>query len=352
VKRVVIAGGSGFIGRALAGALRDRGYDVVILTRSPARPGDIYWDGRTLGEWANHIDGARAVVNLAGKNVNCRYTRRNLAEIDQSRVNAVRAIGGAIARCDNPPKVLIQASTTAIYGDAGERWCDESTPIGRGVPVDTATQWEGAFRDRPTPRTRRVTLRMSFVLGRGGGVLGMLSMLTRCFLGGRVGGGRQYISWIHIDDLMRMFLHAIEDESLEGLFIASGPNPVTNADFMRSLRRAHHRPWSPPTPAWAVHVGSFFLRTEPVLALTGRRCVPRRFLDAGFQFQFPDLDAALADIIAPPVSSSPPARARPPRSVPGPDRSAARSPAGAPGALPASASSAPAPRPLVPGGRG
>ena len=354
MKRVVIAGGSGFIGRALARALREREYDVVVLTRTPRRPGEIRWDGRTVdGGWLRAVDGAHAVVNLAGKNVNCRYTRRNLAEIDQSRVDAVRAMGEAIARCTSPPRVLVQASTTAIYGDAGDAWCDESTPPGTGVPVDTATKWEGAFdAAAPTPpQTRRVVLRMSFALGAGGGVLGTLSVLTRCFLGGRVGGGRQYISWIHIDDLMRMFLRAIEDDSLEGTFVASGPTPVTNAVFMRALRRAHRRPWSPPTPAWAVHVGAFLMRTEPVLALTGRRAMPRRFLDAGFEFRFTDVDAALRDIVTAERAGStkPPARARPPRSSAHPDPSAARSPAGAPASSPASRAAAPAPPHFAPG---
>jgi uncharacterized protein (TIGR01777 family) len=294
---VVIAGGSGFIGQVLAGELANRGYVVVILTRSPARAGEMFWDARTIGEWTKQLDGAEAIVNLAGKNVNCRYTRKNLAEIDESRENSVHVIGQAISQCAQPPKVWIQASTTAIYGDAGDRWCDESTPPGEGIPVNTATRWERAFDATPSPQTRRVLLRMSFVLGRTGGVLKMLATLTRCFLGGSVGSGGQYISWIHIDDLMRMFVRAIEDDSIAGVFAATGPTPVTNAQFMRSLRRALHRPWSPPTPAWAVHVGSFFLRTEPVLALTGRRVTPKRWHDAGFAFAFSDLDAAFADLL-------------------------------------------------------
>jgi uncharacterized protein (TIGR01777 family) len=302
---VVIAGGSGFIGRALAGELANRGYEVVILTRSPAGDNEVQWDGRTIDEWVRQLDGTGAIVNLAGKNVNCRYTRKNLAEIDESRENSVRVIGQAISRCSRPPKVWVQASTTAIYGDAGDRWCDECTPPGEGIPVDTATRWERAFDATPSPQTRRVILRMSFVLGRTGGVLKMLAMLTRCFLGGSVGGGRQYISWIHIDDLMRMFVRAIEDESIAGVFVATGPTPVTNAQFMRSLRRALHRPWSPPTPAWAVHVGSFFLRTEPVLALTGRRVMPKRWLDGGFRFRFPKLDVALQDLLSSGLGDSP-----------------------------------------------
>jgi uncharacterized protein (TIGR01777 family) len=160
-----------------------------------------------------------------------------------------------------------------------------------------ATQWENAFAAHPTPRTRRVTLRMSFVLGREGGVFRMLAMLTKCFLGGRVGTGRQFMSWIHIDDLVRIVQRAIDDESMEGLYIASGPNPLRNVDFMREMRRAFHRPWSPPATATMVKFGCFILRTEPVLALTGRRAQPKRLLDAGFEFHHTDLRDVLATLV-------------------------------------------------------
>jgi uncharacterized protein (TIGR01777 family) len=300
--RIVIAGGSGFIGRALARHLAARGDEVVILTRSP-RPihgtiREVRWDGQVVEDaWLREIDAARAVINLAGKNVNCRYTRRNLAEIDESRVNAVRAMAEAINRCANPPPVLVQASTTAIYGDAGEHWCDESAPLGDGVAVATATKWENAFASIATPRTRRVLLRISFVLGRGGGVLRMLAAMTRCFLGGTVGSGQQYISWVHIDDLCRVVARAIDDASMNGLYNVATSNPVTNAQFMRELRRACHRPWSPPVPAWAVRLGCFILRTEPILALTGRRVESRRLREAGFSFEHEDPPRVLTSLL-------------------------------------------------------
>ena len=300
-KRIIIAGGTGFIGRAIARELARRGADVVILTRhpdpSPSIGRHVRWDGTTLGEWTREIDGADAVVNLAGKNVNCRYTPKALAEVDESRVNAVVAMNTAIAQSRNPPRVLIQAATTAIYGDTGDRWLDETTPPGYGVPPLTALKWEHAFATHPTPHTRRVTLRISFVLGRDGGALSMLSMLTKCFLGGAVGSGRQYISWIHIDDLVSLVVRAIEDESISGIYNVATPNPVTNAQFMRALRHAHGRPWSPPTPAPLVRLGCFVMRTEPVLALTGRRVLPKRLAEMGFAFRFPELADALTDIV-------------------------------------------------------
>lgn len=303
--RIVIAGGSGFIGRALARHLAARGDEVIILTRSPRATSDpssaireVRWNGRTVeDQWLREIDGARAVINLAGKNVNCRYTRRKLAEIDESRINAVRAVAQAINRCAKPPPVLIQASTTAIYGDAAERWSDEDAPLGEGVAVATATKWEAAFASIPTPRTRRALLRISFVLGRDGGVLRMLAAMTRCFLGGTVGSGRQYISWVHIDDLCRVVSRALDDESMRGLYNVATSHPLTNAQFMRELRRACHRPWSPPVPAWAVRIGCFFLRTEPILALTGRRVDSRRLREAGFTFEHEDLPHVLASLL-------------------------------------------------------
>ncbi|HEY8669060.1 MAG TPA: TIGR01777 family oxidoreductase [Tepidisphaeraceae bacterium] len=317
-QRIVIAGGSGFIGRSLAGHLLSRGYDVTVLGRSASTRIDgirhVRWDGRTLGPWVDEINGAHAVVNLAGKNVNCRYTQRNLREIDQSRVNAVTVMAEAINSVAGRPSVLVQASTTAIYGDAGDRPCDESTPPGSdpqsAIPIATATQWERAFNQHPTPGVRRVLIRISFVLGKGGGALGTLEKLTRWFAGGAVGSGHQIISWIHHEDLDRIITQAIEDPTMEGIYIAAVPAAVTNADFMRELRRALSRPWSPPVPALMVRLGCFVMRTEPVLALTGRRAVPKRLLGHGFLFRHSDLREALEELYGkklPAAQNSPPA---------------------------------------------
>ncbi|HEY7117467.1 MAG TPA: TIGR01777 family oxidoreductase [Tepidisphaeraceae bacterium] len=298
-RRIILAGGSGFIGRALADDLVPAGYELVVLTRRADRPGPIryvHWDGRTIGEWARELDGALAVVNLAGRNVNCRYTAEHRREIQSSRVDAVRAVGEAIARCATPPKVLIQSSTTAIYGDAGDRWCDEFTPSGQGFSPETATLWERTFHETPTPHARRVLLRIAFVLGRGGGALGTLERLTRWFLGGRAGTGRQWISWLHVHDLCRAVRFAIEREDVSGLYNVCTPQPVTNAEFMRELRRVLHWPWSPPAPVWAVRLGAWVMRSEAELALWGRRCSSQRLLETGFELRFPDLRGALDDL--------------------------------------------------------
>jgi uncharacterized protein (TIGR01777 family) len=298
---IVLAGGSGFLGKALAAALVGRGYPVAILSRSPRQRRtegitEVLWDGKSAGKWMQFIDGAEAVVNLTGKSVNCRYTPASRREIIESRTGSVRALAAAIEQCAVPPKAWVQASSLAIYGDTGDRWCDEYAPHAGDFPAETCKLWEQAFDSVPLQATRKVILRISFALGRDEGALGTLAGLARWFLGGAVGTGRQYISWIHIADLTRMFLAAIEEGDVAGVFNASTANPVTNAEFMRQLRHVLKRPWSPPVPAWVARIGAWAMRTEASLALTGRRAAPRRFRERGFEFQFPELRPALDDL--------------------------------------------------------
>jgi uncharacterized protein (TIGR01777 family) len=301
-RRVVIAGGSGFLGQALARALVGKGCEVVVLSRGASQHSNgirqLHWDGKMVGEWADSIDGAQAIVNLTGRSVNCRHTSEHRREIMDSRVDSVRVLGEAIARCAQPPPVFVQASSLAIYGDPGDRWCDEDAPHADGFSEEVCKRWEGEFEKVDSPGLRKVVMRIGIVLDADKGALPVLARLTRFFLGGRVGNGRQYISWIHVTDLVRLFVEAIQRSDLSGVFNVTGPNPVTNAEFMRELRRALHRPWSPPVPGWATGIGAFFMRTEPSLALTGRRCGPKRFLESGFHFEFPDLRRALADLFS------------------------------------------------------
>jgi hypothetical protein len=301
-KRIVLAGGSGFLGQALAQDRASQGDEVVILTRSPSRSTEgaryVTWDGKTPGDWAGLLEGAEAVVNLAGRSVNCRYTPENRREIIDSRVNSVRAIGEAIRGCRQPPKAWVQAGSLAIYGDPGARVCDESAPDGVGFNAEVCRLWEQAFEAVPLPSTRKTMLRIGLVLGERGGVMDPLVRLTRLFLGGAAGSGQQYISWLHVADLNRMFAWAIERENVEGVFNATGPNPVTNADFMEALRAALHRPWSPPVPAPAVRLGAWLMGSEADLVLHGRRCVPKRFLEQGFPFEHPELGPALQSLLA------------------------------------------------------
>ncbi len=300
IPRIVLAGGSGFLGRSLATFLIAKGYKVVVLGRAASHDaGPVHhtrWDGKKIGDWRQFLDGATAVVNLTGKSVNCRYTPENKRKIIESRVDSVRVLGKAIAECAKPPAAFVQAGSLAIYGDPGDSWCDENAPEGEGFSVGVCRRWEETFHEINAPAVRKAVLRIGFALGPDGGALAVLARLTRFFLGGTVGTGRQFTSWIHIADLNRMFLAAIERDDISGVFNATAPNPVTNAEFMREMRRVLHRPWSPPVPALVAHIGSWFMRTEASLALGGRRCTPKHFLECGFEFQFPELRGALEDL--------------------------------------------------------
>lgn len=302
LSRIVIAGGSGFIGRHLANRFRQRGHDVVILTRTARARGDgvreVAWDGRSFGPWTRELDGAAAVVNLTGKSVNCRHTDKNRREIIASRVVSVRAVSDAIAASAAPVPVWIQACAVGIYGNAGDTLCDENAPHGTDFMAEVCEQWEAAFRAALNPDTRRVVLRFGVALGRDGGALPMLARLARWGLGGTVGSGKQYISWIHIDDLTSVVQRAIDNATMTGPYNAATHTPATNAAFMRRLRRVVHRPWSPPAPAFAVTIGSYILGTEPSIALHGQRCMPRRLDEEGFAFAHEDLGETLTSLLA------------------------------------------------------
>jgi len=213
LNRIVIAGGSGSIGSALSREFSAHGREVFILTRNPRQRGDgireILWDGEHPGEWDQYLDGAEAVINLTGKSINCRHTPENRREIIDSRVNSVKAIGSAMARAKIPPRVWVQASAAGFYGDTKDILCAETAPNGNDALAKVCRDWENAFASAATPHTRRVVLRIGFVLGREGGALPVLSRLTKFFLGGAAGNGRQFISWIHLADLAQMFRMAV-----------------------------------------------------------------------------------------------------------------------------------------------
>ncbi len=298
--RVVLAGGSGFLGQRFAKELLAAGCEVYVLTRSPGANilgRAVAWDGSTVGDWASVLEGAAAVVNFTGKSVNCRYTPSNRREILESRLRSVEALGEALSKCTTPPPVLVQAASLAIYGNPGATVCDETAPPGSGFSVEVCRRWEEAFNSCELPSTRKVLLRIGFVLGDGGGALEPLARLARFGLGGPAGSGHQYISWLHVADLNRMLSWAIDSDEATGTYNATVPAPVTNAEFMATLRSVLGRPWSPAVPAWLVRVGAWGMRTEPELVLTGHRCIPRRAISQGFKFTYPTLDAALGDIL-------------------------------------------------------
>lgn len=298
--RIILAGGSGFIGRYLSSFLASQNYEIVVLTRGKSDHHSsvrkAHWDGKTISEWTQFVDNALGLVNLTGRSINTRHTAEHRREIIDSRVDSVRILGEAIRRCAKPPKIFVQIAGVGIYGDKGKRICDETAPAGNDFVSEVCKKWEAAFDSVDLPETRKVLLRLGVVLGRNGGFLEVLAKLTRWFLGGQVDNGRQYVSWIHLADLARMILQAIEQERLTGVFNATAPNPVTNAELMRELRRTLHRPWSPPVPEFAARLGSWLIGTEASLALVSQRCVPKRFLEENFKFEFPNLCEAFHNI--------------------------------------------------------
>ena len=301
--KIIIAGGSGFLGLNLAQYLTELDYEVVLLSRNePRRQGTwrfVRWDARSVGEWCRELEGAAAIVNLAGRTVDCIKTPDHCDEILRSRVEATEVLGKAVRNIQTPPPVWVQMSTAHRYGDPPECVCDEDSAFGYGLAPFVAREWEAAYARAVLPEMRQVILRTSFVVGRNGGALSRLSKLVRWGLGGTVGSGQQGMSWIHELDMNRLFFRAITDDSMQGAYLATAPEPVSNAEFMRALRKALKRPIGLPAASWMVRIGApLLMKTDPELALYGRYCVSRRLREEEFEFSFPDLESALRDIYA------------------------------------------------------
>lgn len=299
--KVVIAGGNGALGQRICEDLAGAGYDLAVLTRAP-QPGSRYrqveWDGRTVGAWSAELAGA-SVINLAGALVDRPPTPANVDLLTRSRVEPTTALVEAVGQLGVRPAVWIQMSTLAIYGDAGDAVLDESARPAAGPPQmpGVARPWEEAAAG--VRAARMVTLRTAIVLDAGTPAMKRLTTLVRLGLGGRIGSGRQWVSWLHVADFQAIVRACLDDRlELAGVVHATSPNPVTNAELMSELRRALHRPPAPPTPKLMLRAGSALLRSDPALALTGRRCVPGQLLKAGFEFAYPELGPALSDLLS------------------------------------------------------
>ena len=301
--RVVIAGGTGFLGLNLAAHLTEQGCDVTLISRHPPAESGPWrhsvWDGRTIGPWIDELEGASALVNLAGRSVDCIKTPANCDEILRSRVEATTVLGKAIQELSKPIPVWVQMSTAHIYGDPPKVTCDENSAFGYGLAPFVGAAWEQAYSVSVPSQTRQVILRTSFVLGRNGGALHRLARLARFGLGGKAGDGKQGFSWIHELDMNQLFVRAIADSTMHGAYIATAPNPVSNAEFMRELRRALKVPFGLPAARWQVRLAApLLLRTDPDLALFGRYCVSQRLAEDGFAFEFSTLSDALQDLFS------------------------------------------------------
>jgi uncharacterized protein len=305
MSRFVIAGGSGFLGVSLAKYLAGCGASVVLLSRStPKVTGPwkhVPWDARSLCEWKRELDGAAGLVNLAGRSVDCIKTPDHRDEILRSRVEATRVLGEAMGSIDLPPPVWVQMSTAHIYGDPPEVVCDEDSPLGTGFAPFVGRAWEEAFHAAALSSQRKVILRTSFVIGRdcgaGCGAMARLRPLVRLGLGGTIGTGKQGISWIHEADMNRLFERALNDANMQGVYIATSPHPVSQRVFMREMRRAMGIPIGLPAFGWMIRIAAPWLRTDAELALYGRYLVSSRLREMPFEFRFPDLGDALADLV-------------------------------------------------------
>ncbi|MBM6386684.1 TIGR01777 family oxidoreductase [Paenibacillus sp. FSL K6-2862] len=292
MKKVVLAGGTGFVGQDFAQRFRKLGYEVLIISR---QPGHIAWKDSDGIRQA--LEGAEMLINLAGKSVNCRYTDENRRIILESRTSTTRILGESILECEHPPKLWINSSTATIYRHAEDRpMTEKEGEIGSGFSVDVAKAWEQAFFEFSLPSTRQIALRIAIVLGKGG-VMEPLTNLVRFGLGGSQGPGTQQFSWIHIEDLFRMVLYLQQHPALEGVFNASSPHPVTNRQLMESLRRHMGVRIGLPSPRWMLEVGARFIRTETELVLKSRWVIPERIEQEGFTFIYDTLDTALDEIL-------------------------------------------------------
>ena len=302
--RIVIAGGSGFLGISLAKHLSSRGASVVILSRNAPRVAGpwshLSWNARSNGEWKRGLDGASALINLVGRSVDCIKTPDHQDEILRSRVEATRALGYAMRSIVSPPPVWVQMSTAHIYGDPPNLVCDEGSSFGNGFAPFVGKAWEEAFQMSVLPGQRKIILRTSFVIGRdigaGCGALARLRPLVRFGMGGTIGTGDQGISWIHETDMNRLFERSLNDIAMEGAYIATAPNPVSQRAFMREMRRAMRMPIGLPAFGWMVRLAAPLMRTDPDLAIYGRYLVPKRLTEMQFEFAFPELRAALEDL--------------------------------------------------------
>ena len=308
--RIVIPGGGGQVGTMLSRYFHAQGHQVVVLARKsvPAPWRVIAWDGKNLGAWTSELEDSDVVINLAGRNVNCRYTTENQKSIMNSRTEMTHLLGRAIGLLVHPPRLWLNSSTATIYRHAYDRPMDERTgEIGGSEPdappkwkfsIDVAKSWEATFFDAVTPNTRKIALRSAMVMSPDrGGVFDLLLHLVRFGLGGAAGSGKQFISWIHDVDFVSALEFLIAHEEFEGSVNISSPNPLPNREFMTSLRQAWGAQIGLPAATWMLEMGSIFLRTETELVLKSRRVVPGRLLEAGLQFQFPDWPVAAQNLV-------------------------------------------------------
>ena len=302
MKKIVIAGGTGFLGNCLINHFTSKNAEVVILTRGESRRiGNVHlvkWDGKMLGAWKETLENADVLINLNGKSVDCRYTEKNKRLIYSTRLDSTNVLGHAILQSKTPPKLWINAASATIYRHSLDKAMDEYTgEIGTGFSVDVCQKWENVFDSFTINQTRKILLRTGIVLGKNGGPLKPLKMLVKLGLGGKHGSGEQYFSWLHESDFVKIIQFLIDNPETSGEYNVTAPSPVPNIRMMRALRSAIGVPFGLPQPKWLLEFGALLIGTETELILKSRRVVPKRLMEAGYKFQFDNIDTAMTDLV-------------------------------------------------------
>ncbi len=302
INKLILAGGTGFLGQAIIDRYTAQGTQIIVFTRGAGRKEKnvsyLHWDGKTFGDWTKELEGADVLINLTGKSVDCRYNEKNKAEIISSRVNATKILGEAINKAETPPKVWLNCASATIYGYSEDKFMDEFTgDIGTGFSVEVCKKWEQTFNEAIVPKTRKVALRISMVMGKNGGVLPVMTKLTKAGLGGKMGTGKQFVSWIHEEDFLNSLEWLIENENTNGAYNIAAPNPITNKNFMILMRKKLNVKIGLPATKWMLEVGAFFIGTETELILKSRKVVPTKLLNEGLVFKYPTLEQALQNLL-------------------------------------------------------
>lgn len=301
--RILITGGTGLIGRALSAQLAAAGYEVLVLSRVPERAVGlpegvraVRWDGRSAEGWGPLADGAFALINLAGESIGGgRWTSARKERIRASRLNAGRAVVEAVQAAERKPRVVLQASGIGYYGPRGDEPVTEAASAGHDFLAQVAVPWEASTAPVEALGVRRVILRTAAVLSREGGVLPLMALPFRFFLGGPLGNGRQWLPWIHVADEVGAIRFLLEHEEAAGPFNLVAPGVVTYADFGRALAQVLHRPYGFPTPAFALRL--LLGELADGLLLSGQRAIPERLLALGYPFKFPLVEQALGELL-------------------------------------------------------
>lgn len=301
MNKLIIAAGTGFLGQSLLNHFKDRFDEIVILTRGNNRIDGIikyvHWNAKTFSGWESELENAAILINLAGKSVDCRYTKENKREILLSRIESTKILNQAVLKCKKPPKHWLNSSTSTIYRFSLDKEMDEvNGEIGNDFSMNVAQSWEKAFFKTETPNTLKTALRTSIVLGKNGGALIPLKTLAKLGFGGKQGRGNQYVSWIHETDFARAIDFIIENQ-MTGVVNLVSPKPIANSDFMSLLQKAVGVPFGIPLPEPLLKFGSIFIRTQAELVLKSRNVIPKRLQENGFQFEFDTLEKALKNLI-------------------------------------------------------